>query len=369
MNVLELHIIRNYPLSRLNRDENGSPKSFIFGGKPRASFSSQCFKRAVRMYLKDQKPHLFGGARTKYLIEHLRKALMDKGTKEPLALQLATAVGSYLSSVDESDETSIRTKTALFFSDMEIDGIASAIREAEQNETLDSLFKFTKGKKGQEDSYSLNKNKAKFLKGIKPKDIGDVALFGRMVSNDSSFSAEAASCFSHSFSVHASTNEPDFFSAVEESPLIESSGAAHVGESEHNSACYYSYININLDEVKSGLMSVFSPEEQEDIIREFINGCIIVTPSASKHGMFAATQPYCLLGLVRTGFELSLANAFEEPVRPSPTGYSEKAANRLKDEWDLHKKSFGSRLGIKYEKLWKMGDSLDDFIEGMLKNV
>lgn len=371
MDILELHMIRNYPLSRLNRDENGSPKCFIFGGFPRASVSSQCIKRAIRMYLKQSKPESFGGIRTKFFVGHLKNALVSKKMDAELALQLATAVGDYLSSMDTSDESGLKTKTALFYSKMEIEGIASLIHAAHKKNKLEEVFKVTQPKKGPL-VYSLDKNKAKLLKGLNAMDMVDVALFGRMVAGDSSLKVEAATSFAHPFSVHASSNEPDFFSAVEESPLAEESGAAHIGETEYNSACYYSYVSINLDEFKTGLLAEMSEAERTAAIEAFIEACIIVTPPASKHGMFAATQPYSVIGLVRKGsFEISLANAFEKPLSKSSEGYSVSATARLKEEWEKHKTSYGKRLGLEKgcEIQWTLGGSLDNFIGGLLKNV
>jgi CRISPR system Cascade subunit CasC len=46
---LEIHILQSFPPANLNRDENGMPKSTVFGGRPRARISSQCQKRAVRL--------------------------------------------------------------------------------------------------------------------------------------------------------------------------------------------------------------------------------------------------------------------------------------------------------------------------------
>ncbi len=45
---IELHMIQNFALSNLNRDDTGSPKDCEFGGYRRARISSQCLKRAIR---------------------------------------------------------------------------------------------------------------------------------------------------------------------------------------------------------------------------------------------------------------------------------------------------------------------------------
>ena len=49
---LELHVLQNYALSNLNRDDTGAPKSCEFGGVRRARISSQCLKRAIRTYVR-----------------------------------------------------------------------------------------------------------------------------------------------------------------------------------------------------------------------------------------------------------------------------------------------------------------------------
>ncbi len=47
--LIEVHMIKNYAPSNLNRDDTGSPKSCIFGGEPRGRISSQCLKRNLRI--------------------------------------------------------------------------------------------------------------------------------------------------------------------------------------------------------------------------------------------------------------------------------------------------------------------------------
>ena len=44
---LEFHILQSFPVSCLNRDDLGSPKSAMIGGVPRARVSSQCMNSAV----------------------------------------------------------------------------------------------------------------------------------------------------------------------------------------------------------------------------------------------------------------------------------------------------------------------------------
>ena len=72
MKLVELHILQSFPVSCLNRDDVGAPKTATFGGVTRARLSSQCLKRAIREYAQDNLPAAhFGGKRTKLIIEPL----------------------------------------------------------------------------------------------------------------------------------------------------------------------------------------------------------------------------------------------------------------------------------------------------------
>lgn len=78
MKIIELHILQSYPVSCLNRDDVGSPKSAIFGGHQRARISSQCLKRAVRLYAKEIAPN-FAGVRSRFLHASFKTALIQAG--------------------------------------------------------------------------------------------------------------------------------------------------------------------------------------------------------------------------------------------------------------------------------------------------
>ena len=69
MRLIELHILQSFPVSCLNRDDVGSPKTAVFGGVTRARLSSQSLKRAIREYAQNNLPDArFGGERTKLII-------------------------------------------------------------------------------------------------------------------------------------------------------------------------------------------------------------------------------------------------------------------------------------------------------------
>lgn len=420
MNTLDLHILQNYPVSCLCRDENGSPKTMLFGGVTRSRISSQSLKRAIREYLIQIDKAHFGGIRMRSISADLAKVLVAKGIDQDIAIALATTVANLLGKSEKE-----KTKTILFFSAGEIEAIAQQIADAHKDNNLKSLFdikgekeavKKAKGSKSskapketvteetaedqdeaedQDDTESLEDTeeevisekvkvtkagvlfdgkvykckKSNLLKKATPVDIADIEMFGRMVAGDPSLFVEGAASFSHPFSVHPCENEIDFFSSVDETKDAEEQGAGHIGEIEYTSACYYKCISINLDLVNSGRLSFLDSKIRLDILKLVIEACIIAVPGARHNSMFAATLPSLVLGLVRKNtFPLSLANAFEKPIQPSSGGYTEGARKRLENEWQRTKETYGSRLGIKAE-IWFPDVNLDTFLEGMLSNA
>ena len=75
MKLIELHILQSFPVSCLNRDDVGAPKTAIFGGVNRARISSQCLKRAIREQAQELSPELFAGNRSRLIITPLADAL------------------------------------------------------------------------------------------------------------------------------------------------------------------------------------------------------------------------------------------------------------------------------------------------------
>lgn len=91
MKLIELHILQSFPVSCLNRDDVGSPKSAVFGGVPRARISSQCLKRASRV-LARQNHHGFEGIRSRHLLKPFSDALQAAGMDESSAEEKADAL-------------------------------------------------------------------------------------------------------------------------------------------------------------------------------------------------------------------------------------------------------------------------------------
>ena len=105
---IEMHALRSFPPSNLNRDDLGTPKTAVFGGVRRLRISSQCLKRTWRMsehfrgvFAEDQL-----GIRTDRLPEEVLKALgdsLDNGARDGL-LALLGSIGKKGAKESASEE-------------------------------------------------------------------------------------------------------------------------------------------------------------------------------------------------------------------------------------------------------------------------
>ena len=315
MNLIELHMLQSFPVNCLNRDLFGSPKSTVFGGVPRARISSQCWKRAIRQAAKEESP-MFEGKRSKYFYDQLILRLEECGQSETEAASIAAAIVS--ATKIKLDKGNI-AKSLFYFSPEELKAAVNAYLNCPQP-----------------------KNKvasaAREL-GRVTRDGVDIAFFGRMVA-DTDLTLEGAAMFSHAISVNRVDNDLDFFTAVDDLSPKEKTGSAHMGDLEFNTACYYRYIALNLDLLADDdHLAILTADERKLAVAVFLRSCALAVPAARKNSMLASTVPGFILGIARQGAPLSLANAFEIPVKgESPLS---KAREAMLTHWQELKKLYG----------------------------
>lgn len=406
MRHLELHIIQSVPVACLNRDDLNSPKTAVFGGVQRARVSSQSWKRAIRELAKEiaaeEKSNLFSGDRTRRMVYALATRLIDRG----IASNAATAIAEQVADIVETLDTKVdsagykKIKTVMFFSKAEYDAIADVVVGSEDVQNSLGLLEKAineENKKEKEKALKamgkvLDKGSiSKTIRSAQLKDAADIALFGRMVANDPSLKVDGASMFAHILSTHKADNEIDFFAAVDDLNKDEA-GAGMTSTLEFNSATYYRFAALNLDElakddhlgdIVKGGVTERSIEIRKQVVRTFLKATILAIPSARKTTMNGNTMPLYVVGVVREkGHPIQLVNAFESPVRPSIKGFSVESINRmnleyadLKDTWGISA-VFAKAIvknNLKDQIKDSCGDlemcSLDALIDGMVAHV
>ena len=369
MRIIELHIIQSFPVSCLNRDDVGAPKTAVFGGVNRARISSQCLKRAIREVAKGINETSFRGSRTRKAADDLAKALTEFHKWEQadarkiaedvlhlfLSKNLPKAKKGKNADTPEEPEGEEQTSTLLYFSPDEIKRMADGIDKA-------------RGVKRGADAKVLKDAAVKALgKGV-PKDAADIAIFGRMVSNAPDVTLEGAAMFSHALSTHKCENDIDFWTAVDdEKTSAEDAGAGNMGTAEFVSATYYRYVALNLDLLADAkhLLKTMTSDERKSIVDTFIRATLMAVPSARRNSMNAATLPSCVLGVLKEkGQPLQLVNAFEQPI-DARCG-APAAALAMKEHHMALKKTWGIVTVCEPEM---PGKTLDEFCAELVKHV
>lgn len=340
MKLIELHILQSYPVSCLNRDDVGSPKTALFGGTSRARISSQCLKRATRMAARELMPDQFQGIRTRLIRPLFADALAEAGVDTARAAELSETICTTFSKLGRDAG---QVTTAVYLSPGEIRDIAVALAEGVEP--------------------------AKAAKKAVRLDAADIALFGRMVANDPSLNIEGAAMFSHALSTHKAVNEVDFYSAVDdEKTEADDAGAGMIGTLEYTSATYYRYCAINLDLLnRPSHLGEIEVGDRREIVSTFIRSVITSVPGARKNSMNAATLPHEVLGVVKErGQPIQLINAFEAPVRANGSGYAMLSAEAMKGELERLRKVWGIEHA---EECWLTQVGLDSFLETVARHV
>jgi CRISPR system Cascade subunit CasC len=374
MKLIELHVLQSFPVSCLNRDDVGAPKTAIFGGCTRARISSQCLKRAIREMAQTQAPELFAGNRSRLIVEPLRDAIVAKGVEAAKALEAAKAVGEHLATFDSEKEKSgkLMVKTLMFLSPAEIKAVAEKVA-ASLNESPSDVAQEGIGKKGKKEGGALGKLVEKAIreacKAVQLKDAADIAIFGRMVASDHSLTVEGAGMFSHALSTHKADTDVDFFAAVDELQGAEESGAGMTGTLEFNSACYYRYAALNLDLLfDADHLKILDQAQRKQVVDAFIRATLLAVPGARKNSMNANTPPVYVLGVVKEqGQPIQLINAFEEPAK-SKDGLVKISIERMKKHYEDLKKTWGIKTAVEVE-VASPDKSLDEFCKVLVGHV
>lgn len=332
---IEFHILQSFPVTCLNRDDVGAPKTAIVGGVTRARVSSQCWKRQVRLAMQEFGVKL--GMRTKKAEEVFIRACLQNGASEEQAAACGKKMAGQL-----SDDT------LLFISDSEAAAFAAYAQELEYD-----------------DSKIKDKELAKVAKkALTPAVDGlDIALFGRMVAKAADMNVEAAASFSHAISTHKVSNEVEFFTALDD--LQDEPGSAHMGSLEFNAATYYRYISLDLGQ----LAQTMGSDDLKQAIAAFTQALFVAVPNARQTTQSGASPWEFARVTVRKGQRLQVP--FETPVKAREGGYLQPSIEALKSYLDKKEKLTGSLFGKLGAYEW--GDdenySIDNLIGDLQSHV
>lgn len=361
---VQIHTLISYGANNLNRDELSRPKSMMFGPAMRLRLSSQAVKRAWR--LSDVMAGLTGGVRTRGLWVQVATELVAKGfafdevkahiyplraclegakqasgaptddaVEDAGAELLAASDAAPVANKKEGTKKTAEKKAAgpaalmgnlFYFNESELAFIRATLAD-----TLDPVGS-TKGKPITEKEAELRFSRL----SMSP----DVAMFGRMVAGSRNYDVEGAVQVAHSFTVHRSAIEDDYFSAVDDLAGLEGiTGAGHIAVNTFGSGMYYNYVNVDTVNLVKNLGG--NKDLAKEVLRALVEACTTVAPSA-KQNTFAA-RSYSTYACLEIGSAQprSFADAFLRPVKGDDI--AAEAVKCLQDWRDELNRSFPSQ--------------------------
>lgn len=336
--IVEIHILQTMPPSNLNRDDTGSPKKAVYGGVTRARVSSQAWKRPTRLKFRELVDPNQLGIRTKRVVEVLTDRILrldpaaDPETAQKAAQSVLQDAGGIKlakprsakktddadGNVNEPDQSSY----LLFLGSHQYDELAAIGKEAIAAGGIKDFLK--------------NKDVKKRVKGILQNDRAiDVALFGRMVADDTDLNVDAAAQVAHAISVQRVDFDSDYFTAVDDvkqdSDEEGDAGAAMIGDVEFNSATFYRYANVDVDRL---LDTLGDANATVQAVTAFIDAFATTVPNGKINTFAHNTLPDLVVVNLRDTQAVNLVGAFERPIAGEIVANATKALVEREQEID-----------------------------------
>lgn len=337
-NFINFHVLISHSPSCLNRDDMNMQKSAVFGGKRRVRISSQSLKRAMR--------------KSDYYIEHLGKP--SDRTRELAKLQskyIKALEGRFSESQVIQALEWISGKEGL--SELPSKGIAVAPWAMEEV----AYFCQVIADAGEEvDTKKLEKQIAKDSVPFKQAagQAVDIALSGRMATSGLMTNIDGSLAVAHAITTHeVNDSDIDWFTAVDDLVQEEKSkhavgeteegkgeqGSGHLDTQEFSSGVFYRYASLNINQIQKN-MGDASREQALDVAAHVLHMLATVVPSA-KQQTFAAHNLADLVMVSFSDLPVSLANAFENPVRQKGEGYLKPSLEYLNTYWEKTHRGYG----------------------------
>ncbi|MER6425502.1 type I-E CRISPR-associated protein Cas7/Cse4/CasC [Streptomyces sp. NPDC001137] len=351
----DFHALHPLPASVLNRGEDDLPKTLELGGAVRAMVSSQAWKRAIRMRLEDDLDE--HAARTRMLPLRVADALRAGGWPTDLAAFAgAQIVRSATREGLKTEEDRGITSVTLYLPRTVLDDLtdlcaehrpqleeALAKEKAEQAERAKEAKTETKGtRKNQKKEKPQPVLPTPTVAALIRRRTATINLFGRMLAEVPDAQVDGAVQMAHAFSVHQSSQQPDYFTAVEDWSLPHEVGSAHLQTSFFTTGLLYRYATVNLTELTRNLGG--DHDQALHLLELFAEAFIDVMPGAKKTSTAPHTYPSLVHYAVRDRRPVSFAAAFEQPVKKAPGGgYTTAAVQALSQHAGALNRLLGTR--------------------------
>jgi CRISPR system Cascade subunit CasC len=334
-NFINFHVLISHSPSCLNRDDMNMQKTAVFGGVNRVRVSSQSLKRAMRT--------------SAYYDQHL-------GEPSVRTLNLTRVQARFTDALKDRYDAARVAQALEWMSGKE--GIAEGTgSDAVAPWTLEEVAHFCELLR--EEGQDLKKLEKQIEKDAKPfraamAQAVDIALSGRMATSGlmSNLPVDGAMAIAHAITTHAvEPQDVDWFTAVDDlTSDAGETGAGHLDTQQFSSGVFYRYASLNLKQlqVNLGLIADMKSAETADsraqalaIARHVLHLLATVVPSA-KQQSFAAHNLADFAVASFADQPISLANAFEEPIkRDRNGGFLKPSISALAGYWARINAAYG----------------------------
>ncbi len=363
-NFINFHILISHTPSCLNRDDMNMQKTAIFGGERRVRISSQSLKRTMRKseYYRQHIGEASIRSRDLALLEDEFLKLLEDQFEEKVIKEALERFAKTKTAEEEADDESesdvgkgkdkklavapwIKEEFKIIcqiIKDVREEGLSPEEEEkaqqdynkqkAKKKKTLESFFDKEYEKKIDK---RLKDNKEALLKAI--GSATDVAFSGRMATSGLMTSIDGSLAVAHAITTHSVDSDIDWFTAVDD---LQGVGSGHLDTQEFSSGVFYRYASLNLGQLQENLGGA-TREKALEIASHLLHMLATVVPSA-KQQAFAAHNLADLALVSFSDLPISLANAFEKPIRPhNGSGFREPSIKALHSYWEHVHKGYG----------------------------
>ena len=352
---LDIHVLHPVPFSNLNRDNLGTPKQVIYGNTVRSRISSQCAKRAARLWL-EENTDLDSAIRTRRLPELIRETLRDRGRDDAEAVAAVRMIfhSQGITVSGGADESDPLQGNQLTFTTIDAAGRLAEIADEHMEDVLGMAKALRRTSPDPSDDDEHTDDAAAGRRTAKPKTFDKrkrkkspwsdivavfarhnsvIALCGRMLADVSEVKVDGALQVAHAFTTHDGVVEPDYFTAVDDENTAEETGAGHISVNEFTSGVFYRHATVDLGSLSTSLASGDSPDDSDataKVAAAFVTAFTVAEPTGKQNSANAHTRPALIAVAARSDRPVSYAGAFETPVRAGRNGgYAAASVSRL----------------------------------------
>jgi CRISPR system Cascade subunit CasC len=349
---LQLHLLTAYPPANLNRDDNGQPKTAVFGGAQRLRISSQSLKRAWRTsaIFENQFDQMLA-KRTQKIGRLVCDELIAGDMQEANAIAISRAVAA-VAGKPTTDKNKDQTLTGqlVFLTPKEIGKFKDFAQRILSDERLKSELEGYGGDVEEEADAELSeednqaKKKSGKKKGISKKRLEelrkelliktdtavDLAMFGRMLADSVQYNVEAAVQVAHAISTHRVILEDDYYTAVDDLKTAansEDAGTSFIGVQEFAAGVFYLYICADLDLLLRNLGGDVAVARAA--VGALIEAAATVAPRGKQNSFASRALASFVLAEAGADQPRSLAAAFLQPVKVEDEDLAAFSAHRL----------------------------------------